>query len=180
MKKNILSLLSFMLFLGFVGCGYTTRSMIADKFRTIHVGQFVNKIDITRDVDSGSKYKVFRPTLDSDITRTVSNKFIFDGNLKTIASESADLQLKGELIEFRRDPLRYTSSDDVQEYRLSLVVNIELWDKKENKLLWQENRFIGETTYFVTGPSAKSENVAIIDAINDLSRRIVDRVVEQW
>ncbi len=180
MKKNILIFILFILLTCFVGCGYTTRSMIADKFRTIYITQFVNKIDITKDIDAGSKYKIFKPTLDSDITRAVNNKFIFDGNLKTVKSEAADLQLKGELVEFRRDPLRYTSSDDIQEYRINIVVNLELWDKKENKLLWQETNFTGDTTYFVTGPSAKSEDVAIVDAVNDLSRRIVDRVVEQW
>jgi hypothetical protein len=60
------------------------------------------------------------------------------------------------------------------------VVNLSLWDKKENKLVWQETNFTGDSTYFVTGAQAKSEDTAINDAIGDLSRRIVGRVVEQW
>jgi len=161
-------------------CGYTTRSMIRDKFRTIHIKPFVNKIDITRETDTATRYKVYKPMLETDITKSVINKFLFDGNVRPVAEDSADLILKGELVEFRRDPLRYTDNDDVEEYRINLVVNLSLWDKKENKLVWEEKNFTGDATYFVSGSQAKSEDVAINDAISDLSRRIVERVVEQW
>lgn len=163
-----------------MGCGYTTRSMISGKFKTIYVRPFINKIDITYDTDAASKYKIYKAGLETDITRTVVDKYLFDGNLRPIKLESADLILKGELIEFRRDPLRYTESDEVEEYRLNLVVNIELWDPGENKLVWQENGFTGDTTYFTSGINAKSEATAINDALSDLARRVVERTVEQW
>jgi len=154
--------------------------MISDKYRTIYVTPFINKIDITKETDSAYKYKIYKPLLETDITRTVIDKFLFDGNLRPRDSGSADLVLKGELVEFRRDPLRYTDSDEVEEYRLNMVVNISLWDNGENKLLWEEKSFTGDTTYFTRGTSAKSEDTAINDAITDLARRIVERTVEQW
>jgi hypothetical protein len=161
-------------------CGYTTRSMIADKFHTIYVAQFANKIDITKETDTAHRYKVNRPALETDITKSVINGYLFDGNLRPVKEESADLVLRGELMEFRRDALRYTNDDEVEEYRLNLLVNISLWDKRENKLVWEENNFTGDTTYFTKGSSAKAEDTAINDAIKDLSRRIVERTVEQW
>jgi hypothetical protein len=88
--------------------------------------------------------------------------------------------LEADLVEFRRDPLRYTDNDVVQEYRLNIIVNLRLRDAKEKKLVWEEKSFTGDTTYFVSGPQAKNEDTAITDAITDLSRRIVERVVEQW
>lgn len=163
-----------------VSCGYTTRSMISSKFKTIYITPFINKIDITKETDAATRYKVYKPLLETDITKSVVEKFLFDGNLKPTRKESADLILKGELVEFRRDPLRYTDNDEVEEYRLNLLVNISLWDNKENKLVWEENNFTGETTYFTIGTSAKSETLAINDAISDLSRRIVERAVEEW
>jgi len=169
-------LLIFML----AGCGYTTRSLIADKYRTIYIQPFVNKVDISNEGYQGNKYRIYRPTLETDITQSVVNKFLFDGNLRPINSEEADLVLKGELLEFRRDPLRYSDDDTVTEYRLNIVVNLNLIDKKENKILWTENNFTGDTTYFTTGNNAKTEAVAVNDALSDLSRRIVERAVEQW
>jgi len=162
------------------GCGYTTRSMISTEFRTIYVRPFVNKIDITTETDTASKYKIYKPLLETDITKSVINKFLFDGNLRLVKTESADLVLKGELVGFHRDPLRYTESDEVEEYRLNLVVNISLWNNKKNKIIWEENNFTGNATYFTTGQAAKSEETAINDAINDLARRIVEHTVEQW
>ncbi|MFH1640912.1 MAG: LPS assembly lipoprotein LptE [Candidatus Omnitrophota bacterium] len=162
------------------GCGYTTRSMIADRFHTIYVEQFVNKIDITKETDTAYRHKINRPALETDITKSVINAYLFDGNLMPVRKESADLALKGKLVEFRRDALRYTDDDEVQEYRLNLVVDISLWDKREGKLVWEENNFTGDTTYFTMGPSAKAEDIAINDAIKDLSRRIIERTVEQW
>jgi hypothetical protein len=159
------------------GCGYTTRSMIASKYHTVYVPPFTSSIDITREVDVGNRYKIYRPGLETEITKSLTNKFLFDGNVKPGGMETSDLELKGELVEFRRDPLRYRANDDVDEYRLNLVVNISLWDKKENKLLWEEKNFTGDTTYF---PAQKSEDAAIKDALSDLARRIVARVVEEW
>jgi len=163
-----------------IGCGYTTRSMISNQFKTIYIAPFANKIDITRETDTAYKYKIYKPMLETDITKSVINKFLFDGNLRPIEKESADLVLKGELVEFRRDPLRYTDLDEVEEYRINLVVNISLWDNRENKLIWEEKNFTGDTTYFTRGQTAKSEDTAISDAISDLARRIVERAVEQW
>jgi len=162
------------------GCGYTTRSMVSDKYRTIYVTPFENKIDVTREAYAANRYRIYRPTLETDITRSVNNKFFTDGNLKPVQEESADLILKGELVEFRRDPLRYTENDEVEEYRINIVVNLALYDKKKNAAAWQENNFTGDTTYFTTGTQAKSEDTATSDALSDLARRIVERTVEQW
>jgi len=167
------------------GCGYTTRSMVSSKFKTIYITPFANKIDITKETDTADKYKVYKPLLETDITRTVINRFLWDGNLKPVQKEVADLVLKGELIEFRRDPVRYTQDgNEVEEYRLNLVVNISLWNNKEEKLIWEQNGFTGDTTYFTTfspiTTSRKSEDVAIKDALDDLGRRIVERTVEEW
>jgi len=165
----------------FSGCGYTTRSMISNKFKTIYITPFINKIDITTEANTENKYKLYRPRLETDITRAVSNKYLFDGNLKPVKAETADLTLKGELMEFRKDPLRYDENDEVEEYRISIRVNLSLWDNRENKLVWEEKNFTGDTTYFTAGHiAAKSEETAINDAIVDLARRVVERTVEEW
>lgn len=162
------------------GCGYTTRSMVSTKYRTIYVAPFVNKIDITSESYTQNKFRIYRPLLETDVTKGVINKFLFDGNLKPGPEGTADLILKSELMDFRKDTLRYDANDNVEEYRINIVVNMSLWDRQENKLVWEENGFTGETHYFTSGPNAKSEGTAINDAITDLARRIVERAVEQW
>ena len=164
------------------GCGYTTRSMLSGKYRTIYITPFLNKVDVTQESYSANKYRIYRPMLETDITRRVVNKYLFDGNLKPQREEQADLVLKGELVEYRKDPLSYTAdNNDVTEYRINIYVNLSLWDTKENKLLWQENNFNGNYSYFTSFATGNViEDTAVNNAVEDLARRIVERTVEQW
>lgn len=180
--RTLVVLLFMPLVLFMAGCGYTTRSMMYSKYKTIYIAPFANKIDITQEANVANKYKIYRPYLETDVTKSVISKFLLDGNLKPVKEESADLALKGEVIEFRKDPLRFDENDqeEVVEYRVNMIVNLTLKDNKDNTIVWQESGFTGDTSYFTTGSSAKSEAQAITDAITDLSRRIVERTVEAW
>ena len=165
------------------GCGYTTRSLLSAQYKTIYITPFVNKINMTNEAFTENKYQVYRPYLETELTKAVTNKYLFDGNLKPVAKANADLVLKGELVGFSRDPLRYTDSDEVDEYRMTVSVNLSLWNTRENKLLWEEKGFGGSTEYFTSFSSSnpkKSDDVALTDAVTDIARRIVDRTVEQW
>ena len=179
-RKTILKLMFGFLVFYLAGCGYTTRSMIVDKYRSIYITPFENKIDVTQEGYAANRYRIYRPALETDVTRAVTNRFFTDGNVKPGLLEAADLMLKGELVEFRRDPLRYSDNDEVEEYRINIVVNLALYDKKADQPVWQEANFTGDTTYFTAGPQAKSEDAAVSDALSDLARRIVERTVEQW
>ncbi len=180
-----LAVIFYLLTTVLTGCGYTTRSMFYGNYNTIYVAPFLNKVDITQESYSASKYRIYRPMLETDVTKKVINRYLFDGNLKPAKEASADLVLKGELIEYRKDPLSYTpNTKDVTEYRINVYVNLSLWDTKENKLLWQENNFNGNYSYFTEYADNNtvriSEATAVNNAVEDLARRVVERTVEQW
>lgn len=179
MKSKALLFISFAIICA-GGCGYTTHSVLPGREASIHVANFVNKIDVTREISNESPYYAYRPAMESDITREIIDRFIFDGNYKIKAPKSATFLLKGDLVDFRREPLRYDSDENVIEYRISVVVDIELRDTKEGEALWQEKHFAGEATYRTTEAFAKSESTAVGEAIEDLARRIVERTVENW
>ena len=180
MKNKIFKSALLCLLLVFSGCGYTTRSAISNKYSTIYITPFVNKTDITSEFNTGSQYHIYRPHLETDVTTVVVNKFLFDGNLKPVKMNDADLILKGEVTDFRKDPLRYDDNQNVLEYRVSIVINMSMWDRKQNTQIWQETGFTGDTTYYVSGPSSISEAAAINNALTDITRRVVERAVEQW
>jgi hypothetical protein len=168
----------------FSGCGYTSRSMISGQYRTIYIPAFVNKIDITRPTDTESKYKIYRPFIETDVTKGVNNYFLWDGNLRPVKSNDADLTLKGEVVEFRKDPIKYNQSYDVSEYQMNIIVDLVLTDNKTKKVVWEEKGFAGWTNYYTSSAPApavpKTESQAVTDTVTDLSRRIVERTVEQW
>ncbi len=175
--KKLLSLLAVCLAISFLSsCGYSTRSLLPGNIKTIHIAPFKNKIIYATE----NTKNVYLPLLEVKIRNAVANRFLFDGRLHVQGSETADLVLKGELIGYERDPLRYTDNNDVLEYRIHIVVSLELWDPVQGKALWSEPNFVGETTYFPTGVLAKSESAALEDALTDLARRIVERTIEDW
>lgn len=162
------------------GCGYTVRSNFPPDIKTVHIETFANKVSITQETTDRYSYRTYRPLLEVDITNAVINRFIYYGDLRIVKEKNADLALSGELKDFIRQPLRTSSSGNAEEFRLNLIVDITLKNTKRNKVMWTERDLIGDTTYFVTGPLAKSEAQAMDEAIKDLARRIVDRVVEGW
>lgn len=148
------------------GCGYTLKSVPPHGLKTIYVETFKND--------------TYEPALEIDLTNGVISRFLFDGTLKAVREENADAVLRGKLTQFVREPLRYTNTEEVSEYRLTLKVDFSLWDNRTQKLIWEEKNFVGDTTFFTTGSREKSEEKARGEAITELARRIVDRVVEEW
>lgn len=174
----VIFFMSITLFMG--GCGYTSSSIIASGAKSIHISNFINKIKLTEEVTDKRMYIGYRSGMELDITRDAIDKFILDGNLKVTNLKEADLILDGQLVDFKKEALRYDVNDDIIEYRVKVVVDIRLYEPPENKIIWEEKNFTGESTYRTTGEYARTEEVAVWDAIKDLATRIVERTVEGW
>lgn len=176
LHKITLIIFLCLLITNFIGCGYTTRSLLPSNFKTIYIPTFINKIKF----DTASpEYRTYHPGLEIKITKAVIDRFVYDGNLRIAKEEDADLILEGELVDYFKQPLRYGESDEIEEYRISIVVDLVLKDKN-GKVIWEEKDFMGDTTYSLVGPLAKSEEQALDDAIADLARRIVNRTIKNW
>ena len=162
------------------GCGYTTRPGLPSYLRTVYVKPFSNQIDITRLSSGDERFPIYRHQMEVDLTNAVINRYQFTGLLRSARVETADCRLEGDLIAFRRDPLRYNTSQQVEEWRLNIVVNLRFYDQKKSEVLWEEQSFTGDTTYFALGAKTESESAALTRAITDLAKRIVERSVEVW
>lgn len=163
------------------GCGYTTHAYVAmTGYRTIYVAPFVNKVDTTSEYSEGRRFKSYYPLLENTVTNIVIDRYKLDGNLKIVKEERADLILRGELINYRKESLRDSSADTPEEYRITLFVNIALVDAKTQKSVWEYKDFAGDTSYYTTGSFTKTEAQALEDAAKDLARRVVETTVEAW
>ncbi|UCB56803.1 MAG: hypothetical protein JSV30_06320 [Candidatus Omnitrophota bacterium] len=169
------------------GCGYTAGSLLPSHIKTIHIRPFRNKIELTGELRQEEyRFRSYRTHLETDITKEVISRFINDGHLQVIDEKNADVVLEGELIDYLSQPVRYGSDNEtVEEYRISIVCSVKLNDIKENKLMWQESRIIGDTTYSDSDQSQArgyytSESTAVSSAVSDLARRIVNRTIEGW
>jgi len=153
---------------------------LASHLKTVYVKPFVNTIDFTALATNRQEFPVYRHAMELQLTTAVVNRFQFTGLLRPVGPDKADSRLEGELVEFRRDALRYSASQQVEEWRLNVVANLRFYDLHTNTLLWEVNRLTGDTTYFEIGATAESETVALDRAVEDLARRIVEQTVEHW
>lgn len=178
--NKILKAIFFFSILTVSGCGYTTSSLLPSDLKTVYVENVKNSIKVTDEQSELRMYRGYRPGMETELTRAIIDRYLFDGNLKIALEDKADLILKTELIDYKRDSLRYDSNSNVEEYRIKIIVNMQLENTKTGTILWTEGGFAGETTYRVSGPGAKTETMAITDAEVDLARRIVERTIEAW
>lgn len=180
-RLSVPRLLASALVLLAAGCGYTTRPGLPQHLRTVYIKPFTNRIDFTQFTSSGAdQLPLYRHNLEVDITSGVLSRFQFTGLLRPARAERADCRLEGELVEFRKDALRYDASQNVEEWRISLVVNLRFYDQRTGEVMWEAPGFAGDTTYVAIGTGAESESAALSRAVTDLARRIVERTVEDW
>lgn len=162
------------------GCGYTTQSLLPSTFRTIYVDNFKNGINISAEQSNIRMYRGYRPGMEVELTNAVRNKFLVDGNLKLAEEPAADIVLRAELIDYQRQPVTFDMDNNIEQYRIKLIINMNLEDVKAKKVVWEEKGFAGEDTYFTQGPYSMSEQQAVVEAIDDLARRVVERTIEAW
>jgi len=174
-KLFIFALISF-LPLFFTGCGYTVSgSTLASHIHTIHVENFKNQITFGAE----GRRNIYFPLVELKARNAVIDRFLFDGNLKISEADTADLILKGTLTRYFRRGLRFSDDEDTEEYRVYVVMSLELLNAS-GEVVWSEPDFSGDATYFVSGSQATSEESAVEAAIEDLARRIVERTIEDW
>ncbi len=177
MKKSRLRMISLVgLLFPFVfwfGCGYTQKVVMPNNIKTIAVPTFADEIP------TKERY-AYRPGLEIELTNAIRDRFIFDGNLKVVDEKDADAVLKGGIISYNQEALRYDRLESVQEYRLYLVVRFKLIDRKTDKVIIEESSFSGRTEYYPTLSTTDSSRITANSAVTDLARNIVDRIVEDW
>lgn len=164
MGKNIV--LYFLVLMTPISCGYTHQSVLPGHIQTLAVTPFENH--------------TFEPGLEIDFNKKLTERVLFERIAQLTPVSKAEAVLKGNLLEYQREPLRYTESEDVQEYRLRLVIQAALEDAKTGEVLWSENRFSGEAAFFTSGALTKTEQTARDELLDDLARRLVARLAEGW
>jgi hypothetical protein len=159
------------------GCGYSLGSLLPPHINSVYVETFDNK--------------TYERNIEIKIAEEIKNRYNWDGNLRVVNSkEEADALLEGEIVNYIRQPARYSDIDDknIDEYKLVLVVNLKFIDLANERAMWTERNFSGEAYYVVSGiPAstetrvrANSEAEALNFAAEDLAQNIIDRTIEGW
>ncbi|HLD49984.1 MAG TPA: LPS assembly lipoprotein LptE [bacterium] len=155
------------------GCGYTQKSALPQNIKTIYVETVKNKIPI-------ENVYAYVPGLEMMSTNAIIRRFQRDGNLRVVTRDKAEAILQSDLISFDQEGVRFSSLEQVSEYRLFVIVAMRLVDAKTGRVIWEEPNFSGDSEYFVSSVKSVAREEAAQRAVNRLARNVVDRVVEDW
>jgi hypothetical protein len=104
-------------------------------------------------------------------------------SLTLTQERTADSVLLGKVVDYRRTVSSYNQSEEVQEYKVEIIISVEYEDRKKRKTLWKEDRMLGWSTYFVvpvSGQEVEEEEDAQLRAIEKLAEDIKTKTVEGW
>jgi hypothetical protein len=122
------------------------------------------------------------PTLTNEVNRAVRDAVQGRLGLRQSGEEQADAIVKGSIQRYEPDiPVAFTGSQDSQNQsvqvnrrKLQIVINVQIFDQKNNKILWERNGLMVEGDYTSTESEGRKK------AIDKLITEIVDGAQSQW
>ncbi|MFT5207718.1 MAG: hypothetical protein ACI9CF_001477 [Candidatus Omnitrophota bacterium] len=166
--------------LGLSACGYTNRTALPEYVQTVHVRSVTNKIDLSESISNDKAFQTYRPGLDVELRNALIERFVFDGHLRIANENNANAIVEMDLLAFDRDPLRYNQDDSIQEFRINVKAAVRMRDVIKDEILWETPAISGNAEYFTSGRLARTEDQVVAEALEDLSRNIVERILEEW
>ncbi len=125
-------------------------------------------------------------TAEFNIQQVVTDKirlgFIKENLLKLVEEDNAQSVLYGTVLSIKDNPLVYTESstgESVKEYRLTLQVEVEWFDKVNGKPFFKK-QFTGYSEYDPTGATERTREQALQSAIGQITEDIINTILADW
>ena len=118
--------------------------------------------------------------LSDQLYQSLINRFIIQSRLQLAPSETdGDVILTGSLISYRNTPFSISGEQISSENRVEIVVKAIYKYKSESKPVYDKT-FNGFANYETTVDPLSGEQAAIIEAIDQITRKMFDDAVGQW
>ncbi len=150
-------------------CVYTFESALPAHIRTVRVEVFANATGY--------------PGVEAELAKALVREFQADGTVVP-GSRYADSVLRGRLVSVGRSVVQEDAYDDVVTGQLSLAAAVSLEDASSGKELLSNEQVTSRDVRSSEGVYrmrlGETEAKARADAVTELARNIVRRVVEAW
>lgn len=165
-RGSILAILAtFVAALLLGACGYTTRSLVSEEYRTIAVPVFDNT---TR-----------RHDLEWEVTRAVVEELHARTNLTVVTEDAGpDLVLTGTLVEVDEDTMSRKKMQRPRDSAVFVTAEIAVRDTRNGEDLVERRRVTERESYsYLVGEDVRT---AREEAVRALAERIVRQLEEGW
>lgn len=118
--------------------------------------------------------------LSEQLYQAIVNRFINQSRLQLVSDENnADVVLKGDIVSYRNTPFSISGEEISTENRVEIVVKALYKYKEESKPVY-DKIFNGFFNYDTTTDPVQGEQDAIIQALDQITRKLFDEAVGQW
>jgi outer membrane lipopolysaccharide assembly protein LptE/RlpB len=146
--------------------------------QTLYVEPVKNDINITDMRRAYSQYQSYPLLVEKKLTNALVKELNTRSPFRVIDEEDASFTLACAIVDYTKETLRYSDTDNITEQRLRLHVKAKLLDQEDEVV--KEDVVVGDVTYFLSGPYATSDTQALKELVEDTSRRIIETVSERW
>jgi len=144
-------------------CGYHlagTVSSLPQDIKKIAIPQFSNK--------------TLRPDIENQFTNSLLDEFAKGKKVEVVGEKDADAVVKGIITSFENTPISYKGGDVIQEYRVTVRLEVSLTKKADESVIWKDKNI----SYF--SEYKNDPDVAIAEANRDAAiRKIAIDVARQ-
>jgi hypothetical protein len=151
------------------GCGYAWRGTLPEHLRTIAVPTFANRTS--------------EPGAETLVTRAVIEAFTTSGRLQVVPPERADALLQGEVTGYEIQSIAFDPRANVRLYRLVITVNLRLFDRVHDRVLFERLGHREQADFRVAGAVSETiarEAGALRAAATDVGRAIVALTLDRF
>ena len=151
------------------GCGYSLRGNLPSHIKSVAVPLFRNR--------------TAEPGVESFLTVAVVEAFSTNGRLKVVRPEQADSILDGEVIGYQLQSIAFDPQSNVQQYRLTVTLNIRFRDVRRDEVLYEQNNLQERADFRFQGVVSQTiarEETALRTAATEIARAIVALAIDRF
>ncbi len=170
MRKNAYIYISLLLFI-LGGCTYSVYMNAFPHLKTVKVEDFSN--------DS----KEFG--IEENLTDILVEDFEKNNQLELV-SVSPDVSIQGTVLDYKREVLTFTESDNVEEYKVTILFSLKVIDNVQDKVIWDgksvliSRNYANQVSEEDSGTIMTSEEEAQTAIFNELYNEIMKNTFEKW
>ena len=148
-------------------CGvYSTKGRTAGNIKKVAVPNLSNE--------------TAQPDIESEITTNLRNGLIKDNTLKVVAENEADAVLEGTVVDYKNVPFTFNADLQAEQYRLMIVLNISLFNPKDNTYIWKDRRIDAHSDYYLETTTDRTYDRALEEVYKDIVEGILNATTQEW
>lgn len=160
-NNKILALVVFS-FLLLSSCSYSFHGTLPDNIKSVQIEQFRSSV---------TEYG-----LEQEITSLVTEAIVKDGRL-FINNETPDTRITGTISAFSRAAVTYTGSEDVEQYKLELRLNVSMDNTANNEYIIRDETV---SEWLLYNPEQETFDSAKQRLIAQVADTVVRRCLSGW